>query len=54
MLQTLIDKYYSAAYARIWAQCDGSPESVESALARCATAWQKAAERIHRETGYSV
>ncbi len=49
-IQELIDRYYHTAYDRIWEQ----PMTVEQKLERTERAWDRAKERIKRETGYEV
>jgi hypothetical protein len=54
VIQDLIDRYYSTAYERIWAQFDRGEIEVDEALRRTEAAWDKAAARILRDTGYSI
>lgn len=55
MIQALVDRYYHAAYERIWAGVDPSDQAaVDEALIRTERAWDKAVARIQRETGYSL
>jgi hypothetical protein len=54
VIQDLVDRYYSVAYERIWAQFDRGEIEIEEALRRTEAAWDKAAARILRDTGYTV
>jgi hypothetical protein len=50
LIQALVDRYYHAAYDRIWA----GPGTVEQKLEMTERVWEKAKARIKRETGYEV
>jgi hypothetical protein len=54
VIQALIDRYYSAAYEKIWARHESGLIGAETALQQAQTAWERAAARILRETGYSI
>ncbi len=51
-LQALLDRYYHAAYDKIWQQHAAGAITADEAVDRCHTASERAWARIKRETGY--